>query len=182
MSTDDERGQANPGHDSGSEGPDSGLPDLHSAYQTKLEVHVRDRHQCLCCRRSFTDDVDRLDADHVVPEGSGGSSLHKNLATLCRDCHEAKTEDDKIAPTIRFTSSGDMSDEEFGYYRHFWDQILPALTEAALGHRVEPLFGLRDQKMRECWHIPLGDVLFCDERLRARDDVTYSAVPESGPK
>jgi hypothetical protein len=150
--------------------------ELTSTHQTKLEVHNRDRHQCLNCRKSIKDDISRLDADHIVPEGSGGAGLHRNLATLCRDCHEAKHDEDAIAPTIRFTSTGDMDDEEFRWYRHFWNEVLPALAEAAVGHRVEPLLGLDDHSMWDGRHIPMGAVRFCDESLSERDDVEYSPM------
>ncbi|MFB9812734.1 hypothetical protein [Haloarcula sebkhae] len=37
-----------------------------------------------------------------------------------------------------------MSDSEFRWFRHFWDEIFPALTEAAIGQRVEPLVNIDD--------------------------------------
>lgn len=160
-------------------GPSKGASELTNSYQTKLEVHYRDQYRCLCCRRSFDKDgAEHLDGDHIVPQGSGGATLHANLASLCRDCHEAKHEDDEIAPTIEFTSTGNMTDEEFRWYRHFCNEILPALTEVAIGHRVEPLVGLRDQSYWDGWHIPMGAIRMCDERLSDRDDANYSTMEE----
>lgn len=171
--------QAAAGQEDSQKNPGQGTSELTSSHQTKLEVHHRDQYRCLCCRKSFDgDDAPQLDGDHIVPQGSGGATLHSNLASLCRSCHEAKHEEEKIAPTIAFTSSGNMTDEEFRWYRHFWNEILPALTEVAIGHRVEPLVGLRDQGYWDGRHIPMGAVRMCDKRLKNRDDASYSTMEE----
>jgi hypothetical protein len=152
--------------------------DLTSTYQTKLEVHYRDQYECLNCRKWLEDDPNQAEADHRVPKGSGGASLHKNFGTLCDPCHEAKHEEDAIAPTIRFTSTGDMSDEEFRWYRHFWNEVLPALMQAAVNHRAEVLVGLDNSSVWDGRHIPLGAVRYCDKRLSDRDDIQYSPMME----
>jgi hypothetical protein len=152
---------------------DDGLRD---AYQTKLEAHRRDGYQCLNCRATFDEEPSQLDADHIVQQGAGGSSLHGNIASLCRDCHEAKHGEREIAPTIRFMSTGDMSDDEFRWFRHFWDEIFPALTEAAVGQRVEPLVNIDDNTPWQGRHIPMGTVRYFEERLAEQDDVEYAAL------
>lgn len=156
--------------------PSQGSRDLTKSLQTKLEIHYRDQYKCLNCRELLEEEPDRADADHRVPKGSGGASLHRNLGTLCDLCHKAKHNDGVIAPTIRFTSTGNMRDEEFRWYRHFWNEILPALTEAAVDHRTEVLVNLDDSSMWDGRHIPLGAIRYCDERLNDRDDVEYSPM------
>lgn len=121
--------------------------ELTSTHQTKLEVHYRDRYQCLNCGEPLDEDPGQADVDHRVPKGSGGADLHRNLGTLCKDCHLAKHNDDVIAPTIRFTSTGDMSDKEFRWYRHFWNEVLPALMQAAVGHKAEVLINISNNPM-----------------------------------
>lgn len=146
-----------------------------STYRTKLEAHQRDGYKCLNCRESFDEEASHLDADHIVPQGAGGSSLHTNIGSLCRKCHEAKHGEREVAPTIRFISTGDMSDAEFRWFRHFWDEIFPVLTEAAIGQRVEPLTDIDDRTPWQARHIPMGDVRFFETRLADHPDVEYAA-------
>lgn len=148
--------------------------ELSDTYQTKLEAHQRDGYRCLNCRETFEERVSQLDADHIVPRGAGGSSLHRNIGSLCRKCHEAKHGEREIAPTIRFMSTGDMTDKEFRWFRHFWDEILPALAEAAIGQRIEPLTDIDDSTPWQGRHIPIGVARFCDDELADRDDVDYA--------
>lgn len=157
-------------------GPEQAERDLTSTYQTKLEVHYRDQYKCLNCGKSLEEEPDRAEADHRVPKGSGGASLHRNFGTLCPPCHEAKHDEEKIAPTIRFTSTGNMNDEEFRWYRHFWSEVLPALTQAAVNHRTEVLVNLDDNPMWDGRYIPLGAIRYCDEQLKKRDDIEYSPM------
>jgi hypothetical protein len=69
-----------------------------------------------------------------------------------------------------------MDDEEFRWYRHFWKEILPALTQAAVDHRTQVLTNVGDHSMWDGRHIPLGAIRYCDERLSERDDVEYSPM------
>jgi len=148
---------------------------MSSTYQTKLQVHERDRYKCLCCGEVFDGKPSKLDADHIVPKGAGGSNLHTNIGSLCRKCHEAKHGEREIAPTIRFMSTGDMSDKEFRWFRHFWDEIFPALTQIAVNHRIEPLVDIDDSTPWQGRHIPMGFVRFCDRTFADRDDINYAS-------
>ena len=144
-------------------------------YQAKLAVHERDRYICINCRESF-DDGSHLDVDHVIARGDGGSNTLRNKASECRRCHEAKHSERDHAPTIRFASTGDMIDQDFTWFRHFWTSILPAMSEAAAGHRVTPVFDIADSAGYRAWHIPLGDVRRLDEILADMDDIGYTPM------
>lgn len=146
-----------------------------STYQTKLAVHERDRFTCICCRENF-DDVSHLDVDHVVPRGKGGPNTIRNKATQCRRCHEAKSDERDHAPTVRFISTGDMIQKDFRWFRHFWNDLFPALSAVALNHRIKPKFNLADKAPYEAWHIPLGELRRLDEVLAERDDIRYNGV------
>jgi hypothetical protein len=146
----------------------------HSAtYQAKLAVHRRDQYTCIGCREQF-DDISELDVDHIVSRGAGGSNTVKNKTTLCRRCHEAKHGERDHAPTIRFTSTGDMVDKDFRWYRRLWKEQFPAITEVALDYRIQPKFSLSEDPF-QAWHIPLGDLRRADEIL-AKADVNYDSV------
>jgi hypothetical protein len=155
---------------------DESPEELNYTHKTKLEVHQRDRKRCRNCRKTFTKDLSQLDADHTVPQGAGGASFHSNLTSLCRVCHEAKHGEREIAPTIRFMSTGDMSDDEFRWFRHFWDEILPALTEEAIGHRIEPLTDIDERTSWQARHIPMGAVRLCDEKMAEKKGIEYAPM------
>jgi len=170
-----------PGNDSSSSeesDEDSEEPDRSEMpsdnYQTKLEAHHRDGFRCLNCRKRFDEEARQLDADHIVPQGAGGCSIHTNISSLCRECHEAKHGEREIAPTIRWMSTGEMSPLEFRWFRHFWDEIFPVLTEIAIGQRVDPLIDIDEGTPWQARHIPLGVLRFCDEKFANRDDVNYA--------
>lgn len=117
--------------------------------------------------------VSDLDADHVVPQGRGGPNTLRNKTSLCRRCHEAKHGERGHAPTVRCLSTGDMAQKDFSWFVHFWNHLLPALTELALEHRVEPLHNLADEKQYKAWHIPVGELRRLDEALADRDNIWY---------
>jgi hypothetical protein len=145
-----------------------------STYQQKLAVHERDRYICICCREQFDDDS-HLDVDHIVPEGKGGSNSLRNKVSVCRRCHEAKHDERDHAPTIRWTSTGDMVQKDFIWYRHFWKEVIPAMSEA-VGYRVEPLFNIANSKSYQAWHIPQGDLRRLDGVLSDMSDIDYVSM------
>jgi hypothetical protein len=146
-----------------------------SAYRTKIAVHERDQYTCICCRESF-DDISHLDVDHVISVGKGGPNTIRNKATECRRCHEAKHGERDHAPTVRFMSTGDMIQKDFRWFRHLWKQQLPALSELALNHRIEPVFNIADDRTYQAWHIPLGELRRLDEVLADMDEVSYASL------
>ncbi len=52
-------------------------------------IRVRDGHKCVLCGRT-----ENLTIDHILPRCRGGGSDEENLATLCRDCNQAKADGD----------------------------------------------------------------------------------------
>jgi hypothetical protein len=148
---------------------------FNAAYQAKLAVHERDRYTCISCRENFEDDS-HLDVDHIVPEGKGGPNTIRNKATECRRCHEAKHGEREHAPTVRFVSTGDMIQKDFRWFRHFWREQFPALSEVALSHRIKPKIDLADDTPYRAWHIPIGDLRRLDEVLANMDDLKYAPM------
>lgn len=146
-----------------------------ATHQAKLAIHERDRHMCICCRETFEDASD-LDVDHIVPRGRGGANTFRNKGSECRRCHEAKHDERDHAPTIRFVSTEDMDQADFIWFRHFWTDVLPALTEVAVGQRIIPVFDIADSAEYRAWHIPLGDVRRLDEVLAGMDDLNYASM------
>ncbi len=122
------------------------------SHQRKQAVHERDRRQCVNCLGQQTH-VDKLDADHGVPRGAGGSDQLSNLLSLCRRCHDAK-HGNGIAPTVQLQSTGRMTNVEFVWFKQFLQEMLPALARS---HDVQlrPKFNLNDE---ENWYLPLGDL------------------------
>jgi hypothetical protein len=143
-----------------------------NTYQAKIAVHERDQYTCIGCRESFEDDS-HLDVDHVIPIGKGGPNTIRNKATECRRCHEAKHEERDHAPTVRFTSTGDMIDKDFAWFRHLWKQQFPAVTEVALDRKIEPVFNIAENRPYQAWHISLGDLRRLDEVLAKMDGIDY---------
>lgn len=143
------------------------------SHQSKLATHERDQHKCLTCREEF-EDPSHLDVDHITPRGAGGGDIMSNQASLCRRCHEAKHGERDHAPTIRWTTTGDMPQKDFRWYRAFWNDILPVLTELAVDHRVKPMRDLSNEIPYQARHIPLGDVRRLDELLAKCDDTRYN--------
>jgi hypothetical protein len=150
---------------------------LSKRYRVKLEAHYRDGLTCLNCLRKFTEDeVDQLDADHIVPEGVGGGTHHRQIASLCRECHDAKHKEDEIAPTIRWMSTGDMNDTEWARYRHFWDEMFPALVEAATGLQIQVLRDIDDTTPWQARHLPLGYHRLIEDILTDRDEIDFAPL------
>jgi hypothetical protein len=144
-------------HEDSADGPKEDRQ--HDYGERKEAVHERDRNRCLACLGSV-DKVDKLDVDHGVPRGVGGSEQFSNLLTLCRRCHEAK-HGDGLAPTVELRSSGAMTDTEFLLFKQLLTEMLPAMARE-FGVRLRPKFDLDD---RDCWHLPLGDVRRLDREL-----------------
>lgn len=124
-----------------------------------------DEYQCQNCLEIVDDDDLTLDPDHNVPRGAGGSDRLSNLNSLCRRCHDAK-HGKGIAPTVQWTSTGIMTGTEFVWFKHFMQEMLPALTRA-FDIRLVPKFGLADE---ETWYLPLGDLRRLDQQLLEADD------------
>lgn len=83
-------------------------------------VIERDQGQCGNCGTLVGDGGD---VHHIVPRGKGGSDKLSNLRLLCRQCHDAIHEDDVMAPTVQFSSTGYMSDGSFSTFLEFIKQI-----------------------------------------------------------
>jgi hypothetical protein len=146
---------------------------VNSAYRQKLTVHRRDRNTCINCRERF-DDQSHLDADHVVARGDGGARTVRNQATMCRRCHDAKHGDREHAPTIRWRSTGDMPEKDYEWYKRFWSDLLPAVTEAAVGYRIKPVTNLSSETEYVGQHIPVGDVTRLCQLLADCNDVRFA--------
>jgi hypothetical protein len=71
-------------------------------------------------------------------------------------------------------STGDMINKDFRWFVHLWKEIIPALTEAATGHRVEPKHRLDEESPHQPWHIPLGDLRRLDEILGDMEEIDYA--------
>ena len=128
----------------------------------KEAVHERDRHLCGNCGRSYS--TEELDVDHTVPRGNGGSDRFSNLGSLCRRCHDAK-HGNGLAPTVRFASTGDMTDAEFQWFKHFVKEMLPALARQ-VGVRLQSKYNLAGE---QAWHLPEGDLRRLDKQLAESD-------------
>lgn len=129
----------------------------------KQAIHERDRHRCMNCYA--TEEVaELLDVDHVVPRGVGGGEPISNQITLCRRCHDAK-HGKRVAPTVRLESTGTMTELEFAWFRHFVDEMIPALARA-VDVRTKPKYRLMNT---EGWAIPLGDLRRMDSELSKAD-------------
>jgi hypothetical protein len=69
-----------------------------------------------------------------------------------------------------------MAEKDFRWFRHFWTEQFPALTDLALDRRVKPVFNIADDVPYEAWHIPLGELRRLDEILADLDDVRYGGM------
>jgi hypothetical protein len=132
-------------------------------------VFARDRDRCLNCRASK--EAIMLDVDHGVPRGAGGADRISNQNSYCRRCHDAKHEK-CIAPSVQLQSTGQMTDREFGWFKHFVDEMIPAMSQAA-GGRVIPKFNLDDENI---WYLPIGDVIHLDEQLADDGSIEYMSA------
>ena len=62
----------------------------------RKDVLRRDRYRCSICERRFR--KRELDVDHIIPVKMGGDLFDKkNLRTLCKECHKAKSKLDSWA-------------------------------------------------------------------------------------
>ena len=66
-----------------------------------------------------------------------------------------------------------MIQKDFTWFRHFWKQILPAMSEVILSHRLEPVFDIADSRPYDAWHIPLGELRRLDEVLEEMEGIDY---------
>lgn len=142
-------------------GQNTNLPHWHQVRESILE---RDDYRCTNCTRP-EEVIDTFHIDHSVSRGRGGSDRYSNLRTLCKRCHEAK-HGNGYAPMLELQSSGAMDDYTFRYFRHFFDEILPAMGRN-IGVRLNPKFRL-DNK-RDVWFISLGNVRHADAVLPTFD-------------
>jgi|APHM01.1.fsa_nt_gi Restriction endonuclease len=83
-------------------------------------VIERDREKCVNCRSSVGEDGD---VHHIVPRGAGGADIITNLALLCRQCHDAIHDNETMAPTVQFASTGYMNSGSFSTFLQFIKQI-----------------------------------------------------------
>lgn len=106
--------------------------------QIREQVIERDRGKCQNCCASVGQSGD---VHHVVPRGKGGSDRLSNLVLLCRECHDAVHDDDVMAPTVQFRSTGQMNTDSFNMFLQFFDELPSARFDA-------------DQK---AWRVPKAD-------------------------
>jgi 5-methylcytosine-specific restriction endonuclease McrA len=67
-----------------------------SWYFVRKDILKRDRYSCRICKKRYRKAF--LDIDHIIPIRMGGKAYDKkNLRTLCKDCHKAKSGLDKDA-------------------------------------------------------------------------------------
>jgi 5-methylcytosine-specific restriction protein A len=65
-----------------------------SWFWVRKDVLRRDKWTCAICDGRFV--KRKLDVDHIIPVRLGGNPFDKkNLRTLCKNCHKAKTKLDK---------------------------------------------------------------------------------------
>lgn len=69
--------------------------------KTRLRIFERDNGLCQECLRSgrltpVGDKPYSAFCDHVIPKAEGGTDDDANLQTLCRSCHSAKTDREKL--------------------------------------------------------------------------------------
>jgi hypothetical protein len=88
--------------------------------ETREAIHERDRGQCVNCSASGPDVI--LDVHHIVPRGRGGSDRLSNLALLCRQCHDA-AHGEGTAPTVQFSSTGNMNSASFKVFLRFFSEL-----------------------------------------------------------
>lgn len=106
--------------------------------QIREQVIERDRGKCQNCCASVGQSGD---VHHVVPRAKGGSDRLSNLVLLCRECHDAVHDDDVMAPTVQFRSTGQMNTDSFNMFLQFFDELPSARFDA-------------DQK---AWRVPKAD-------------------------
>jgi len=67
-----------------------------SWFWVRKDVLRRDKWTCAICNKRFK--KKELDVDHIIPVQMGGQLFDKrNLRTLCKECHKAKTKLDREA-------------------------------------------------------------------------------------
>ncbi len=67
-----------------------------SWFWVRKDVLRRDRYTCSICKKRFRKKY--LDVDHIIPVTIGGQLFDKkNLRTLCKECHKAKSDLDRNA-------------------------------------------------------------------------------------
>jgi hypothetical protein len=149
----------------------TGVADWHQIREAVLE---RDNYRCTDCTKP-KEAVESFHIDHNVPRGRGGSDRFTNLRTLCKRCHEAK-HGDGYAPMLEFQSTGRMDNYTFHHFKHFFDEILPAMGRS-IGVRFDPKFKL-DEK-RNVWFVSLGNVRLADATLATFDE-EYDTLRAAG--
>lgn len=55
---------------------------------SKRNVHIRDKHMCQYCGKTFS--CHTLTVDHIIPKSKGGKSSWENLVAACRRCNAYK--------------------------------------------------------------------------------------------
>jgi len=66
-----------------------------SWYFVRKDVLRRDNYRCRICKKRFR--KKELDVDHIIPVKMSSRDVFnkKNLRTLCKECHKAKTKLDR---------------------------------------------------------------------------------------
>lgn len=63
----------------------------------KRDVHVRDNWTCCKCQRVSMN----LECDHIVNKAQGGTDDMDNLQSLCKPCHDQKTQQESKQGMMR---------------------------------------------------------------------------------
>jgi Restriction endonuclease len=126
--------------------------------EIREQIIERDRGKCGNCSTSVGQSGD---VHHIVPRGKGGSDKLSNLRLLCRQCHDAIHDDDVMAPTVEFQSTGQMSTDSFNMFLQFFEELPTA--------RFDP-----DAK---AWRVPKADF---DEIVEELNQSQLVDVPTDG--
>jgi Restriction endonuclease len=88
--------------------------------EIREQIIERDRGKCGNCGTSVGQSGD---VHHIVPRGKAGSDKLSNLRLLCRQCHDVIHDDEIMAPTVEFQSTGQIDTDSFNMFLQFFDEL-----------------------------------------------------------
>lgn len=109
--------------------------------EIREEVIEENNHECIGCQRTSTP----LEIHHVIPVSQGGSHAKSNLEPVCPDCHAA-AHGEQMAPTVRWYTNGDLSQDEFDEHKRIWKKWRDKLGFP------------RYNAEKDCIYVPLADI------------------------
>ena len=121
----------------------------------RVQVIIRDGSKCRICGRS-KDEVP-LEVDHIIPVSEGGTDELANLATLCRDCNQGKSDYHFTDYTSMMILPGDIE----SHFYFFQDDRIGDFERYHLycDYRFETASGLASCKFHREWKITRNDFL-----------------------